>query len=74
MTPYLNDAVVRDRLARPRQQADHRRTAKMARAGELRRSAQHSIRDAVGHGLIAIGARLVDKPPSGEERLFPRAA
>lgn len=74
MTPYLNDAVVRDRLARPRQQAEHRRMARIARTGWIRRSAQHPIRDAVGHGLIAIGARLVDKPPTGDELLLPKAA
>jgi len=74
MTPYINEAVVRDRIARHRDQADHRRQARVARTGTLRRSAHHSIRDAVGNGLIALGARLVDIPPAVETHQLKNAA
>ena len=74
MTPFLNEAVVRDRLARHHEQAEQRRLARRARIGLLRRTDQHPIRDAVGQGLIALGTRLVDTPPNVDDPNLPKAA
>jgi hypothetical protein len=74
MTPYINESVVRYRIARLRDQADQRREAHVARTGTLRRTGQHPVRDAVGHGLIALGARLVDSPPAVDTSHLKNAA
>jgi hypothetical protein len=74
MTPTLNDAVVHDRIHEARERAENRRIARVARAGTMRRSGLHSLRDAVGHGLIAIGERLVDRPTTPDPATLDRAA
>ncbi|MGH8916323.1 MAG: hypothetical protein ACRDZM_17635 [Acidimicrobiia bacterium] len=74
MTPMLNETVVHDRVNEARDRAESRRTARVARAGTMRRRGLQSIRDAVGHGLIAIGERLMDQPPMSDPAADRRAA
>jgi hypothetical protein len=69
MTPYLNEAVVRDRIDRAMERAGHRRLARVARTGQMRRSGLQGLKDAVGLGLIAIGERLVEPPPKDTDDL-----
>jgi hypothetical protein len=72
MTPMVNEAVVQDRIERAVERAQRRRLARVARAGLSRRSGVQSLKSAVGHGLIAIGERLVDR--MGAEDDLRRAA
>lgn len=74
MTPMINEAIVHDRVQGAIERAESRRMARAARAGALRRAGLHSLRDAVGHGLIAIGERLVDRPPMPDPATLRRAA
>ena len=74
MTPLINETIVHDRIQGARERAESRRMARAARAGALRRSGLHSLRDVVGHGLIAIGERLVDQPPMPDPAAVRRAA
>jgi hypothetical protein len=74
MTPLINETIVHDRIQGARERAESRRMARAARAGALRRSGLHSLRDVVGHGLIAIGERLVDQPPMPDPATLRRAA
>ena len=62
MTPMFNETVVNDRIDAARQRADARRLARVVRAGAMRRGDAVSIRIVVGHRLIAIGERMVDRP------------
>lgn len=74
MTPMINETVVHDRINQAMQRADNRRLARVARTGTMRRAGLHSLRDAVGHGLIAIGERLVDQTPMPDPATLHRAA
>ena len=74
MTPIINESVVADRIQSARQRAADRRMARAARAGEVRRAGLQSLRDVVGLRLIAIGERLVDRPPSPDPATLRRAA
>ncbi|HEY4606273.1 MAG TPA: hypothetical protein VIH55_01390 [Acidimicrobiia bacterium] len=74
MTPMINEAVVSDRIHRARRRAEDRRIARVARAGSMRRAGLQTLRTAVGHGLIAIGERLVDQPPMPDPAAVRRAA
>jgi hypothetical protein len=74
MTPMIYVTVVRDRIDEAIDRADNRRTARVARTGAMRRTGLHSLRDAVGYGLIAIGERLVDQPPMPDPATLRRAA
>ena len=71
MTPMINETVVNDRIQEAVERAERRRLVRVARAGSMRR---HSLRDVVGHGLIAIGERLVDQPPMPDPASLDRAA
>lgn len=62
MTPMINETVVNDRIQAARRRAEERRMARVARTGALRRAGAVSMRTAVGHRLIAIGERMVDRP------------
>ena len=70
MTPMINETVVKDRMNEAVKRAERRRLVRVARAGSMR----HSLRDVVGHGLIAIGERLVDQPPMPDPASLDRAA
>jgi hypothetical protein len=74
MTPTINEAVVRDRITRARERAEHRRVARAARAATMRRTGLRSLRDAVGHGLIAWGERLVDENSTPDPATLRKAA
>ena len=74
MTPMINETIVHDRIHSARERAARRRTARAARTGALRRAGLHSLRDVVGHRLIAIGERLVDQPPMPDPAALRRAA
>ncbi len=69
MSPNVNEAVVRDRIQQPLDHAEHRRLARIARAGQRRRTGLHGLKDAVGLGLIAIGERLMEQSPTDTDDL-----
>jgi hypothetical protein len=71
MSPHINETVVADRIDRALQQARHRTAVRSARQHAGRHP---SMREAVGHGLIAIGARLVDKDTAPDPTSLGRAA
>ncbi len=73
MSPFINDASVKDRIDRFQMNANHRRMAKAARAGATHR-ASHPIKEALGNGLIALGERLVEVPPTIDHNSFDTAA
>ncbi len=73
MSPFIYDASVEYRVNQLQAQADKRRMAKAVRAGAVLRG-NHPIKDALGNGLIALGERLVDIPPTVEGRSFDTAA
>lgn len=70
----LNEMVVRDRINHARDRAEKYRTTRAARAGSTRGSGLGAFRDTVGHGLIAIGGRLVGHPPMPDPSTLHRAA
>jgi hypothetical protein len=72
--PLLNETIVHDRIHGARERAANRRSARAARAGAPRRAGLQPLRDVVGLGLIAIGERLVDRPPSPDPATLRRAA
>jgi len=73
MSPFLTDASVTYRVERLQTQAINRRMARTAKAGAVHR-ANHPIKAALGNGLIALGARLVDPPPAVDHSPLDTAA
>lgn len=59
MNPLNYEPVAHGRMSQARERADRWRAARGATPGAVR-SGLSSIRSAVGHGLIAMGERLVD--------------
>lgn len=72
MTPFLYDASAQYRVERLREDAEHRRMAASAKNGAMLRES-HSLRGALGNGLIALGERLAE-PPSARSTDLNRAA
>lgn len=72
MTPFLYDATVQHRVERLRKDAEQRRMATSAKNGAMLRE-NHSLRGALGNGLIALGERLVE-PPSARSTDLNQAA
>lgn len=67
MTPHLNDATLRDRMQRPLAEAKRLRAVRIAKERRTRSVGLHSLRESVGHGLIALGSRLVEADPRPDE-------
>jgi hypothetical protein len=74
MTPLLNESIARDRMAEARERADAWRIRRVARDGAVRPTGLHSVRDAVGHGLIAMGERIASRPPASDSPTLRKAA
>lgn len=72
MSPFIYDASVEYRVNKLQSQAEQRRMAKAVKAGVVLRG--HPIKDALGNGLIALGERLIDIPPTVEGHSFDTAA
>jgi hypothetical protein len=67
MMPYLAELVANERIADAHRLAARRRLQQEAM---LRAERAHGVIDAVGHGLIALGSRMV----SHDDRPIPRKA
>lgn len=63
MMPYQTYEISRYRMQDARDRAEVRRLARAARTGAMGAYGSGVI-DALGHGLIAIGSRLVSDPTS----------
>lgn len=61
MIPFVHSAVAADRIHEAREYADRRRLLRAARNPAMTAFSSGVI-DAVGHRLIALGARLVSDP------------
>lgn len=69
MMPYQTYAIARSRIEDAQSRAATRR---MQKSYSREASRNHGVADAVGHGLIALGSRLVadrtDHPPAHRDR------
>jgi hypothetical protein len=72
MNQFLYNDIAAHRMDRLQNEAAHRRMANAAKAAAMPRSA-HSLRDALGHGLIALGSKLTE-PPSADNFDYDKAA
>jgi hypothetical protein len=73
MSPNIDHATVAARIGDALERAEHRRTVNVARNAPGRAGA-HPVREAVGHGLIAIGARIAGQKPMPDRSSLRRAA
>lgn len=61
MIPFNYPAVATDRIRRAQEQSERRRLVRAA-DGRTSTALSAGVIDAVGHGLIAIGNRLISHP------------
>jgi hypothetical protein len=72
VNPFMYNDLATYRMDQLQTAADHRRMANAAKAHAMHRSA-HSIREALGNGLIALGSKLT-VPPAVENFDYEKAA
>ena len=73
MYPLIDRSEYDYRVGRLQMASAHRRMARSAKAGGPMIRNGHSLRGAIGNGLIAIGERLAE-PPSTDQPSLGRAA
>lgn len=69
MYPLIDRSEYDYRVGRLQIASDHRRMARSAKAGGVMVRNGHSLRGAIGNGLIALGERLTEPPPVDQPSL-----